>query len=513
MAVVSEPSNLENGHDSDEKPQLTVQDTNGYIADASADNRGNLKTAKDGHTVLIPQPSDDPNDPLNWGTVKKHVVLLTVSLAASLPDFGSAVGAVTLLPQAAQWNMSPDTVNHSQAGNVFMLGVGGIATVILSAWAGRLPVLFWFVVMATATAAWCAAATTFESFMAARILNGFFATVAQAGGMMFIFDMFFFHERARKINIWVAFVILSPYLGPLIAAFIISTEPWPVAFWVYFAICAIALISTALFVSETYYDRRIPIADQPPPASRIAQVVGIAQYRTRHQRTTITEALKRSALTITRPTMILCCLYAMLTFAWVIGINTTLSVFLTPLYGFGFRQIGFFYFAPIVAAILGEIVGHWLHDAIAGWYIKKHDGHFEPEVRLMAVFFSTPFMVAGLVGLGFALEEGYHYMVTAVCWGLYVFGIMITTVGLNAYNLDCYPNASGEVAAWLNMSRVGAGFIISYFQITWAQVQGTKISFGIQGAIVAASFLIILVVLIYGKRIRQKAGPLKFSTV
>lgn len=182
-------------------------------------------------------------------------------------------------------------------------------------------------------------------------------------------------------------------------------------------------------------------------------MIGTAQYRTRHQRATMTEALKRTALTITRPTMILSCIYAMLTFAWVIGINTTLSIFLTPLYGFGPRQIGFFYFSPIVAAVLGEVVGHWIHDWIATWYIKRHNGHFEPEVRLLAVFFSTPFMVAGLVGLGFTLQEGYHYMIAAVCWGLYVFGIMISTVTLNAYNLDCYPNASGEVAAWLNMSR------------------------------------------------------------
>lgn len=116
-----------------------------------------------------------------------------------------------------------------------MLGAGGIVVVALSAWAGRLLILFYFLVMATATAAWCAAATTFESFMAARILNGFFTIVAQGGGLMFIFDMFFFHERARKINIQASFVILSPYMGPLIAAFIITTKPWPIPFWVYFA--------------------------------------------------------------------------------------------------------------------------------------------------------------------------------------------------------------------------------------------------------------------------------------
>lgn len=92
--------------------------------------------------------------------------------------------------------MSENEVNHSQVGNVFMLGAGGIFVVALSAYFGRLPLLFWFLVVAFATAAWCAGARTFDSFMAARILNGFFSTVAQGGGLMFIYDMFFFHERA-----------------------------------------------------------------------------------------------------------------------------------------------------------------------------------------------------------------------------------------------------------------------------------------------------------------------------
>ena len=75
--------------------------------------------------------------------------------------------------------MSPDTVNHSQVGNVFMLGAGGVFVVAFSAYFGRLPILFWFLVIAFATAAWCAGATGFDSFLAARVLNGFFSTVAQ----------------------------------------------------------------------------------------------------------------------------------------------------------------------------------------------------------------------------------------------------------------------------------------------------------------------------------------------
>ncbi|KAF4334669.1 HOL1 [Fusarium beomiforme] len=489
-----------------------LKDSDGYIAKVGTEHRGDLKTAKDGHTVLIPQPSDDPHDPLNWSPVKKHVILFIISFAAFLPDYGSATGAVTLLPQAEIWHMSPDTVNHSQVGNVFMLGAGGIFVVALSAWAGRLPVLFYFLVLATATAAWCAAATTFESFMAARILNGFFSTVAQGGGLMFIFDMFFFHERARKINIWAAFIILSPYMGPLLAAFMIATLSWPIPFWVYFVETSLALILTILFVQETYYDRRIPAVEQPPRGSRIANLLGIAQYRSRHLRSSFGQACMRPFRVIIKPTVFLSVVYYLLTFAWVVGINTTLSIFLTPLYNFGPKQIGFFYFTPVVGALLGEIAGHWLHDGIARQFIKTHDGHFEPEIRLRAIWFSTPFMLAGLVGLGFALEDGYHFMITALFWGLYVFGIMVSTVALNAYNLDSYPEASGEVSAWINFARTAGGFIISYFQVNWAHSVGAKVSFGTQAGICAFAFLIIILLQVFGKTMRAKSGELHFPT-
>ncbi len=80
----------------------------------------------------------------------------------------------------SEWKMSENMVNHSQVGNVFMLGPGGIFVVIFSAYFGRYPVLFWFTVVGLATAIWCTAAVTFESFMAARILNGFFSIAAEA---------------------------------------------------------------------------------------------------------------------------------------------------------------------------------------------------------------------------------------------------------------------------------------------------------------------------------------------
>lgn len=194
------------------------------------------------------------------------------------------------------------------------------------------------------------------------------------------------------------------------------------------------------------------------------------------------------------------------------GINTTLSIFLGPAYGFGLKQIGFFYFTPVVAVILGEVTGHFLHDILAKQYIRAHRGHFEPEARLRATGFALRLIVTGLVVPGHALENQWHYMVASIAWGLYVFGIMITTVAISSYNLDCHPEASGEVSAWVNNSRTLGGFIISYFQVTWAHAQGTKTSFGIQATICAGAFFLIILLSWKGKSIRLQSGALHFAT-
>lgn len=46
-----------------------------------------------------------------------------------------------------------------------MLGAAGPIVVALAAYFGRYPILFWWTLFALATAIWCAAAQSFESFM------------------------------------------------------------------------------------------------------------------------------------------------------------------------------------------------------------------------------------------------------------------------------------------------------------------------------------------------------------
>ncbi len=104
-------------------------------------------------------------------------------------------------------------------------------------------------------------------------------------------------------------------------------------------------------------------------------------------------------------------------------------------------------------------------------------------------------------------------MLTALGWGLYVYGIMITTVGISAYVLESYPEGSGEVAAWLNAARTTGGFLASLFQVQWAERMGARSSFSIQAGICAGAFALVVVLQVYGKRLRGWSRQPRFKTL
>ena len=53
----------------------------GYVLDPALypDNASGLKLSDDGKKVLIPQPTDSPDDPLNWSYWKKAMTLVVAA--------------------------------------------------------------------------------------------------------------------------------------------------------------------------------------------------------------------------------------------------------------------------------------------------------------------------------------------------------------------------------------------------------------------------------------------------
>ncbi|EXJ65526.1 hypothetical protein A1O7_01867 [Cladophialophora yegresii CBS 114405] len=497
-----------------------IGETEGYLLDeAAVRERYNiapevaLKTSKNGK-LLIPQPTNDPEDPLNWTRWKKAAILLVIGVNAATSDYSAATGASALIPQAEQWHISPNTVNHATAGNTFCLGVGGIFTIWLSAWIGRLPVLFWFGCLSAGTAAWSAAAQSFESYMASRILNGIFAVAGAGGGLMWIKDVWFFHEHARKINIWSTAIILSPFLGPQFMAAILSTSTWRTGMWLNFGIIALGLVLTIALGDETFYPRHLMPDRIPKRQNRLLRLIGVEQYKQKYTTNTFLEAGSRLWYAVLKLPVFLTCLFYFFDFPWTIGTNTTIGLFILPAYSFDFRNLAALYVAPVVGAVLGLIVGHFLFGLIEKVWARYHNGVIAPENRLVIIWLVLPLKLVGYNLIGATLQNArtWSFYVLAVGWALHNFATIITTAAVGAYLLDAYPEAAGESAALINFARTLGGFIVGYIQINWVSSAGAQTAYGIQTGIMGAAFFIVVFLQFFGARLRHAQGPLKFKT-
>ena len=91
------------------------------------------------------------------------------------------------------------------------------------------------------------------------------------------------------------------------------------------------------------------------------------------------------------------------------------------------------------------------------------------------------------------------------------FGVMVVSVAIIAYVLDSYPTASGEVSACINLGRVCSGFSVGYFQQAWGAAQGYSLSFGLQAVVIAASLVLLVLIQLFGARLRRWAGPVKIG--
>ena len=150
----------------------------------------------------------------------------------------------------------------------------------LCSWWGRAPLMFWTTLAGAMLTLACSVTHSFTVFYAFRALMGLTLGAFQVIGLCSIKDIFFFHEHARKIGIWVALFIVLPYISPLFTNFIVAgTGNWRNVMWVVFVTCMFDLVLVVLFADETWYNRSIPTEQQPPRGSRLMRVLGVWQIK------------------------------------------------------------------------------------------------------------------------------------------------------------------------------------------------------------------------------------------
>ncbi|KAJ5673957.1 major facilitator superfamily domain-containing protein [Penicillium macrosclerotiorum] len=492
-----------------------------------------VKFTKDHRIILIPQPSDSPDDPLNWTSFKKHAILLCAAFSGFAADFMVSESVACIILQAEEWKISSDGANYPNNLALIMLGVSSLLWMpLLNSW-GRIPVLFWSTVLGLLFTLGCALTPGISTYYPLRVLQALSQGTGATAGLAFIDDLFFFHERARKIGVWYTIFLCSPFVSPLLGYFMVSgLQEWRPVYWVVFAVYSLVLASIVVFGDETYWNRRSfePAARQeqqeqqqqqqqpirkPGWRSRLSRVVGLWQLEIHHHQdrhlgyfySVLGSYGRLFGVLISKPLIPITLITYSVIFMWGIGINQTSALLLETSiseggYGMSSRAIGFMYFTPIVAVFLGEAIGHKLNDAIASLYVNRHRGLFTPEARLWTAYLGAALMVPGLILVGYTLQRHLHWVGIVFGWGMYQCGTMLVSVAVVAYLLDCYPNASVEISTWANFGRCLTGFSIGYFQQAWGRRDGYAVSFGVQAAIVGAAFGVIWGIQIFGARVR-----------
>ncbi|KAI8460285.1 major facilitator superfamily domain-containing protein [Phakopsora pachyrhizi] len=445
-----------------------------------------LKLDETGTIVLWPQPGQSPQDPQNWPSSKKLRTLIVLTMASFIPDFNSGIGIACLFPLAKEYNTTPGNINNLTSNwSIFLLGPGGILSVILVKRYGRLPILFWSQVLGLAFLIGCTFAPTLNVFAAMRCLNAFFSTAPQIMGLYFINDMYPFHRQARMLNFWTSGFLVSPF-----------NYRW--AYGIGCIYCAIVVVLISLFTEETMYNRISPSHELPKSGSlriRIETLIGITGIKESRYRCSWRQAILPMLQLIIRPHVLAILIYTGVMFGFSIGTNVTNVVFTTspPPLGYGLSQyaVASIYVTPVVAVILGELIGRHMNDRAVKHLTRRNHGIFEPEMRLWSLYAGLPLLVAGFVLLGAAFQKKLNIASVVFGWGMAEVGTMISTVAAYNYlnNALFFP---GEISALLNEARVLGGFAVPYFQVDWASENGALQTFGCEAAIIVGLFILIV---------------------
>ncbi|KAJ7229561.1 major facilitator superfamily domain-containing protein [Mycena haematopus] len=458
-----------------------------------------LKLSEDGMSILWPQPTSNPEDPQNWSDRQKSLQLLIITLASAVPDFVGSIGVAAIFALAEQYGTTVDHINAlSSNWGVFLLGWGGFAAVIVTRRWGRLPVLFWSQLLALAFLAGGIFAPNIYTFSAMRCIAAFFSTAPQITGLYTVADMYPFHLQARKLNLWTTGFIISPFVSPFLLGFLIAhaNYKWAYAAGAFYSL--VVLLMIACLGQETLYDRTLrPIPRRPTLGLRyrIETLLGATGWKMTKYRPSWYDCVVSPLRVVWRPHALLIMIFGGVEFGLSIGITVTNAIFLgtEPPNGFGLSQtkIAAMYATPIVATILGEMVGRYGNDMIAAVGIRRNKGVFEAEIRLWMCYVSLPLYLTGFLLLGHGVETR-NIPATILGWVIGQIAIMLNTTAIYAYLQDSFPGHQGEVSALFNFFRTMSGFAVIYFQAPWLEANGGFQVFGCEAAVVVLLFILIV---------------------
>ncbi len=130
------------------------------------------KTTKDGAIILVPQPDESGNDPLNWPKWRRDAALLSLGLYCMVGGGMTPILAAGFTNVAATYHVTTPKVALTTGLYMMGLGVGSVIASPTAILYGKRPVYLVSAVIFVCTSIWCAASPSYNSLLVARIFQG-----------------------------------------------------------------------------------------------------------------------------------------------------------------------------------------------------------------------------------------------------------------------------------------------------------------------------------------------------
>ncbi|ROW00564.1 hypothetical protein VSDG_03397 [Cytospora chrysosperma] len=493
-----------------------------------------LKHDITGRFVLVPQPSDSPNDPYNWPKWKKRMFTVAIGYGCGCVGAVGPLLTSALTPLSEQFDIPLQQFTLGLQGSLLVaIAVSSLVSNTLAVKVGKRPIYILTSVGLVVTCFWAAAAKSFASLAAARAVQGFCMAPMEALVPASIADIWFVHERGFQSAVFNLGVLGGINLASPIAGAIIQYGSYQICMQAMGGAFVLQLILTVLFMPESAYHRSaldidttdLPVSkvlekgatielentttegpargtDIEPKKSFLRELLPYDGY---WDRTSFWRTLIRPFFFLASPMVAWATLQFTTAISWLVLISITLSqIFSAPPYSFSITAVGASNLASFVASLIATALAGPLVDGLATFLSKRNKGVFEPEFRLPIMSTYLLFTGAGFFAWGQSLyNEDPWPIPVIVCLGLINLGVQLGTTGIVTYIVDCHREQAAEAFAIMNFVKNFFAFGLTFYSNDWIAVQGVRNCFFVIGGITVAVALLTVPMYVLGKRARS----------
>ncbi|KAJ5808757.1 Major facilitator superfamily domain general substrate transporter [Penicillium riverlandense] len=501
------------------------------------DQRSNENDKKE--IILNPTPSDDPDDPLNWSTLRKTVNFGLTGTYVLFTFVVLEIGSVAQKTYEGYLHLGLAAFNQSAGASYGSLAIGCLILIPCVHKFGRRPVYLISAVLQFAAAIWYANFTTAGEMIAIGLLSGIAGSACEAIVMITIADLFFVHQHARMNGVFIFMQSLGTLGGPIAGGYILSTmKPWRWMWWITAILVGCNLLLVLFFFEESKYvprsrstgnkiSKRNEYPDtngfsssdsgekpndsnEPPYDSNLeSQTYPRKSYRQRLALVTKTDVpiLQNFYRPLITPFLFPAVAFTAIQYGliqtWFSATSTAGGYLLPkPPYNFQPNDIGLFNIGGFIGVLLAAGTVPFLSDWLVVWQSRRNKGVFEPEMRLWLLF---PALLLNSVGswiYGIGLARYWPWINLAVGNAIFGFGFMITADVCLTYLTDCYPLILNDALISVVFIRNGLAMIVRFAFTDWFLGMGTQNTFVLIGVISLVSMIMPALLVAYGKSAR-----------